>query len=76
MYCYILRQIQALHVFSLSNVIILNIGATMHNYIQQYAVPINSIVLFQSIQITTFLFTVCHVVILVQDWFCDLNVMR
>ncbi|CAB4009461.1 SMG9, partial [Paramuricea clavata] len=30
----------------------------------------------QSIQITTFLFTVCHVVLVVQDWFCDLNIMR
>ncbi|XP_028401597.1 protein SMG9-like [Dendronephthya gigantea] len=30
----------------------------------------------QSLQITTFLFTVCHVVLVVQDWFCDLNVMR
>lgn len=30
----------------------------------------------QSLQITTFLLTVCHVVLVVQDWFCDLNVMR
>lgn len=30
----------------------------------------------QSLQIAAFLFTVCHVVIVVQDWFTDLNVYR
>ncbi|XP_061919183.1 nonsense-mediated mRNA decay factor SMG9 isoform X1 [Entelurus aequoreus] len=30
----------------------------------------------QSLQITAFLFTVCHVVIVVQDWFTDLNLYR
>lgn len=30
----------------------------------------------QSLQIAAFLFTVCHVVILVQDWFTDVNLYR
>ncbi|XP_067457989.1 nonsense-mediated mRNA decay factor SMG9 isoform X2 [Thunnus thynnus] len=30
----------------------------------------------QSLQIAAFLFTVCHVVIVVQDWFTDLNLYR
>ncbi|XP_019741809.1 protein SMG9 [Hippocampus comes] len=30
----------------------------------------------QSLQIASFLFTVCHVVIVVQDWFTDLNLYR
>lgn len=30
----------------------------------------------QSLQIVTFLFTVCHVIVVVQDWFTDLNIMR
>lgn len=30
----------------------------------------------QSIQIVTFLLTVCHVILVVQDWFTDLNVVR
>uniref|UniRef100_A0A673AVW9 Nonsense-mediated mRNA decay factor SMG9 n=1 Tax=Sphaeramia orbicularis TaxID=375764 RepID=A0A673AVW9_9TELE len=32
--------------------------------------------LFISLQIAAFLFTVCHVVIVVQDWFSDLNLYR
>lgn len=31
---------------------------------------------FQSLQIAAFLFTVCHVVIMVQDWFTDLSLYR
>lgn len=30
----------------------------------------------QSLQIAAFLFTVCHVVVVVQDWFTDLNLYR
>lgn len=30
----------------------------------------------QSLQIAAFLFTVCHVVLLVQDWFTDLGLYR
>ncbi|KAK7147421.1 hypothetical protein R3I94_010062 [Phoxinus phoxinus] len=30
----------------------------------------------QSLQITAFLFTVCHVVIVMQDWFTDINLYR
>uniref|UniRef100_A0A673XQP3 Nonsense-mediated mRNA decay factor SMG9 n=1 Tax=Salmo trutta TaxID=8032 RepID=A0A673XQP3_SALTR len=30
----------------------------------------------QSLQITAFLFTVCHVVIVIQDWFTDINLYR
>lgn len=30
----------------------------------------------QSLQIAAFLFTVCHVVIVVQDWFTDINLYR
>lgn len=30
----------------------------------------------QSLQIAAFLFTVCHVVIVVQDWFTDVNLYR
>lgn len=30
----------------------------------------------QSLQIAAFLFTVCHVVIVVQDWFTDLTLYR
>lgn len=30
----------------------------------------------QSLQIAAFLFTVCHVVIVVQDWFTDLSLYR
>ena len=30
----------------------------------------------QSLQMAAFLFTVCHVVIVVQDWFTDINMYR
>lgn len=30
----------------------------------------------QSLQIVTFLLTVCHVIVVVQDWFTDVNIMR
>ncbi|EDO46042.1 predicted protein [Nematostella vectensis] len=30
----------------------------------------------QSLQLVTFLMTVCHVIIVVQDWFADINLMR
>lgn len=30
----------------------------------------------QSLQIVTFLLTVCHVILVVQDWFTDLNIIR
>lgn len=30
----------------------------------------------QSIQIVTFLLTVCHVILVVQDWFTDINIIR
>lgn len=39
----------------------------------------NSVVSYphpQSLQIAAFLFTVCHVVIVVQDWFTDLSLYR
>lgn len=32
--------------------------------------------LIQSLQITAFLFTVCHVVIVIQDWFTDNSLYR
>uniref|UniRef100_A0A7N8YGL6 SMG9 nonsense mediated mRNA decay factor n=1 Tax=Mastacembelus armatus TaxID=205130 RepID=A0A7N8YGL6_9TELE len=41
----------------------------------EYNLP-HTYVEMQSLQIAAFLFTVCHVVIVVQDWFTDLNVYR
>ncbi|KAM6936704.1 nonsense-mediated mRNA decay factor SMG9-like [Lycodopsis pacificus] len=38
--------------------------------------PTLCIICQQSLQIAAFLFTVCHVVIVVQDWFTDLNLYR
>uniref|UniRef100_A0A673AYU1 Nonsense-mediated mRNA decay factor SMG9 n=1 Tax=Sphaeramia orbicularis TaxID=375764 RepID=A0A673AYU1_9TELE len=41
----------------------------------EYNLP-HTYVEMQSLQIAAFLFTVCHVVIVVQDWFSDLNLYR
>ncbi|XP_053743313.1 nonsense-mediated mRNA decay factor SMG9 isoform X1 [Synchiropus splendidus] len=41
----------------------------------EYNLP-STYVEMQSLQIAAFLFTVCHVVIVVQDWFTDLNLYR
>ncbi|XP_053307959.1 nonsense-mediated mRNA decay factor SMG9 [Spea bombifrons] len=41
----------------------------------EYNLP-HTYVEMQSLQITAFLFTVCHVVIVVQDWFTDFNLYR
>ncbi|KAA0703250.1 Protein SMG9 [Triplophysa tibetana] len=41
----------------------------------EYNLP-HTYVEMQSLQITAFLFTVCHVVIVIQDWFTDINVYR
>lgn len=41
----------------------------------EYNLP-HTYVEMQSLQIAAFLFTVCHVVIVVQDWFTDLNIYR
>ncbi|KAI3360908.1 hypothetical protein L3Q82_013120 [Scortum barcoo] len=41
----------------------------------EYNLP-HTYVEMQSLQIAAFLFTVCHVVIVVQDWFTDLNLYR
>ncbi|XP_067304817.1 nonsense-mediated mRNA decay factor SMG9 isoform X2 [Pseudorasbora parva] len=41
----------------------------------EYNLP-HTYVEMQSLQITAFLFTVCHVVIVVQDWFTDINLYR
>ena len=38
--------------------------------------PIILLLFLQSLQIVTFLLTVCHVIVVVQDWFTDLNIMR
>ena len=39
-------------------------------------ISILSVICQQSLQIAAFLFTVCHVIIVVQDWFTDLNLYR
>lgn len=44
--------------------------------VQTFACHSLSTICQQSLQIAAFLFTVCHVVIVVQDWFTDLNVYR
>ncbi|XP_018587685.2 protein SMG9 isoform X1 [Scleropages formosus] len=41
----------------------------------EYNLP-HTYVEMQSLQIAAFLFTVCHVVIVVQDWFTDVNLYR
>ncbi|TRY94703.1 hypothetical protein DNTS_021600 [Danionella cerebrum] len=41
----------------------------------EYNLP-HTYVEMQSLQITAFLFTVCHVVIVIQDWFTDTNLYR
>ncbi|XP_057269727.1 nonsense-mediated mRNA decay factor SMG9, partial [Pezoporus wallicus] len=41
----------------------------------EYGLP-HTYVEMQSLQIAAFLFTVCHVVLLVQDWFTDLGLYR
>uniref|UniRef100_A0A674DGE9 Nonsense-mediated mRNA decay factor SMG9 n=1 Tax=Salmo trutta TaxID=8032 RepID=A0A674DGE9_SALTR len=41
----------------------------------EYKLP-HTYVEMQSLQITAFLFTVCHVVIVIQDWFTDINLYR
>ncbi|XP_059363784.1 nonsense-mediated mRNA decay factor SMG9-like [Carassius carassius] len=41
----------------------------------EYSLP-HTYVEMQSLQITAFLFTVCHVVIVIQDWFTDINLYR
>lgn len=41
----------------------------------EYSLP-HTYVEMQSLQIAAFLFTVCHVVLLVQDWFTDLGLYR
>ncbi|XDV40228.1 hypothetical protein PO909_009353 [Leuciscus waleckii] len=41
----------------------------------EYNLP-HTYVEMQSLQITAFLFTVCHVVIVIQDWFTDINLYR
>ncbi|XP_029432440.1 protein SMG9 isoform X1 [Rhinatrema bivittatum] len=41
----------------------------------EYTLP-HTYVEMQSLQIAAFLFTVCHVVIVVQDWFTDLSLYR
>uniref|UniRef100_A0A3B3TZ42 Nonsense-mediated mRNA decay factor SMG9 n=1 Tax=Poecilia latipinna TaxID=48699 RepID=A0A3B3TZ42_9TELE len=41
----------------------------------EYNLP-HTYVEMQSLQIAAFLFTVCHVVIVVQDWFTDINLYR
>ncbi|XP_069796205.1 nonsense-mediated mRNA decay factor SMG9 [Narcine bancroftii] len=41
----------------------------------EYNLP-HTYVEMQSLQVTAFLFTVCHTVIVVQDWFTDLNLYR
>lgn len=41
----------------------------------EYNLP-HTYVEMQSLQITAFLFTVCHVVVVVQDWFTDTNLYR
>ncbi|XP_073458011.1 nonsense-mediated mRNA decay factor SMG9 [Aquarana catesbeiana] len=41
----------------------------------EYNLP-HTYVEMQSLQIAAFLFTVCHVIIVVQDWFTDFNVYR
>ena len=38
--------------------------------------PIMLLLFLQSLQIVTFLLTVCHVIVVVQDWFTDINIMR
>ncbi|XP_067831427.1 nonsense-mediated mRNA decay factor SMG9 isoform X2 [Heptranchias perlo] len=41
----------------------------------EYSLP-HTYVEMQSLQMTAFLFTVCHAVLVVQDWFTDLNLYR
>ncbi|XP_072325046.1 nonsense-mediated mRNA decay factor SMG9 isoform X2 [Scyliorhinus torazame] len=41
----------------------------------EYSLP-HTYVEMQSLQMAAFLFTVCHAVLLVQDWFTDLNLYR
>ncbi|XP_023690579.1 nonsense-mediated mRNA decay factor SMG9 isoform X1 [Paramormyrops kingsleyae] len=41
----------------------------------EYNLP-HTYVEMQSLQVAAFLFTVCHVVIVVQDWFTDINIYR
>ncbi|XP_043936492.1 protein SMG9 isoform X2 [Protopterus annectens] len=41
----------------------------------EYSLP-HTYVEMQSLQVAAFLFTVCHVVIVAQDWFTDLNLYR
>ncbi|XP_048117543.1 LOW QUALITY PROTEIN: nonsense-mediated mRNA decay factor SMG9 [Alosa alosa] len=41
----------------------------------EYSLP-HTYVEMQSLQIAAFLFTVCHVVIVLQDWFTDINIYR
>ncbi|XP_054035349.1 LOW QUALITY PROTEIN: nonsense-mediated mRNA decay factor SMG9-like, partial [Dryobates pubescens] len=41
----------------------------------EYSLP-HTYIEMQSLQIAAFLFTVCHVVLLVQDWFTDLGLYR
>ncbi|KAL6489390.1 hypothetical protein MHYP_G00031310 [Metynnis hypsauchen] len=41
----------------------------------EYNLP-HTYIEMQSLQIAAFLFTVCHVVIVVQDWFTDINLYR
>ncbi|XP_051865880.1 nonsense-mediated mRNA decay factor SMG9 [Pristis pectinata] len=41
----------------------------------EYSLP-HTYVEMQSLQLAAFLFTVCHVVIVIQDWFTDINLYR
>ncbi|XP_067093987.1 nonsense-mediated mRNA decay factor SMG9 [Osmerus mordax] len=41
----------------------------------EYNLP-HTYVEMQSLQITAFLFTICHVVVVVQDWFTDINLYK
>lgn len=45
------------------------------NVISEF-LPIESSGEIQGLQLTTFLMSVCHVIIFVQDWFLDSNVIR
>lgn len=39
-------------------------------------IPLENSGEIQGLQFTTFLMSVCHVLLVVQDWFCDSNTIR
>lgn len=45
------------------------------NVISEF-LPIENCGEIQGLQLTTFLMSVCHIILVVQDWFFDSNVIR